>query len=308
MPSPRGNARTAARRAYRDVTPALLRQRSLFMSGAGQATYGGRFLSLCRFFDRCVRGLARRQGAEEHCYPALIPVATLRRLEYFASFPQLAMLATHFTDRTAAAAGRGARLAGPSHALSPALCYHTYGFLRGRTVPGPRWCVTATGSCFRFEGGATRRTPERLRHFTMREVVFFGSAADVERRRRRLMQSVRRLAAATGIDVTLEEAHDAFFLGTSRAKRLLQKLKKLKYELRAGVGAGRAVAIASFNRHEAFFGTRMDIRLPGGTVAHSGCAAFGIERWAYAFLCQNGLDVARWPARVRQSVLRHETR
>src|SRR5262249_59900604 len=121
-----------------------------------------------------------------------------------------------------------------------------------------------------------------------------------ERRRRRLMGGALRLATRTGIAAGLEEAHDAFFLGASRGRRLLQKLKKLKYELRAGVGARRTVAIASFNHHAGFFGTRMNIRLPGGAIANSGCAAFGIERWAYAFLCQTRSDLSRWPVPVRR--------
>jgi seryl-tRNA synthetase len=314
MPSARDSATPARGKRYWDVVPALLRERSLVISGIGQVTYGGRFLSVCRFFDRCLRNLARRYHADEHSYPALIPVETLRQLEYFASFPQFATFATHFKDRAAASgsaavAGRPGRgLAEPRHVLSPAVCYHTYAFLRGRTLARPQWCVTAAERCFRFEGGTMRRTPERLWNFTMRELVFFGATVEVERRRRRLVTSVRRLAAATGIAADMVEAHDAFFLGASRGKRLLQKLKKLKFELRAGIRDGRTVAIASFNHHEDFFGSRMNIRLPGGTIASSGCAAFGIERWAYAFLCQNGPEVARWPPRVRRWMLRHEAR
>jgi len=49
----------------------------------------------------------------------------------------------------------------------------------------------------------------------------------------------------------------------------------------------------------------MNIRLAGGGLAHSGCAAFGIERWAYAFFCQNGPDSARWPERINRYVRRH---
>ena len=73
-------------------------------------------------------------------------------------------------------------------------------------------------------------------------------------------------------------------------------------------GEGRDVAIASFNSHGDFFGRRMNIRLPGGEVAHSGCVAFGLERWAYAFFCQNGLDAARWPAPLRRQARNDDPR
>jgi seryl-tRNA synthetase len=307
-------ARSGAGKRDRDVPGALLRERSVVFQGPGQIAYGGRFLALCRFFDGCFRGLARRHGAAEEAYPPLIRVATLRRLGYFSSFPQLATFATHFRDGAAvgrlAVPGRrpGPGLAVPTHVLSPALCYHTYDLLRGRTLGRPAWRITAAGPCFRYEKSRSRRAPERLWSFTMREIVFFGPAAEVARVRRRLMAAVARLALATGVAGRLDVGQDAFFVGASRGKRLLQALKKLKYELRAGVDGGRTLPVASFNLHETFFGARMQIRLPEGAIAHSGCAAFGIERWAYAFLSQNGLDPARWPERVRRAVARHEAR
>src|SRR5262245_66150420 len=129
MPTARARAGTAGARRYRDITPALWREGSLVRNGIGQATYRGRFLLLCRFFDGRLHGLARRHGAEEHCYPALISVETLRRLDYFSSFPQLATFAAHVRDRRAAreAAGTGTppTRAAPSHVLSPASGYHT---------------------------------------------------------------------------------------------------------------------------------------------------------------------------------------
>jgi len=100
-------------------------------------------------------------------------------------------------------------------------------------------------------------------------------------------------------------ATDSFFLGPSRGKFLLQKLKQLKHELRAPVGDGTDLAIASFNHHESFFTRRMNIRFADGTPAASGCVAFGIERWSYAFLSQNGLEIDGWPEPVRRFVSRH---
>jgi len=141
----------------------------------------------------------------------------------------------------------------------------------------------------------------------MREIVFFGSSQSVERIRCNLINSVSRLSRAVGIVAEIEEATDPFFLGKSRGKRLLQRLKKLKYELRANYKANDRLAVASFNNHEDFFGKRMNIRLPNGAIAHSGCVAFGIERWAFAFLCQNGLETRRWPARLQRAIFRNET-
>ena len=48
------------------------------------------------------------------------------------------------------------------------------------------------------------------------------------------------------------------------------------------------------SRELGFYG----IHLPDGRHAESACMGFGLERWAYAFLAQKGLDRSRWPARV----------
>jgi seryl-tRNA synthetase len=282
----------AKRKRCWNVTPALVSEGSLFASGAGQWIRRGPFLAVCNFFDERLRALARNCGAEEHSYPAMIRAEVLRELDYFSSFPELATFATHSNG-------------GRDHVLSPAVCYHTYQLLRNQELSRHPYYVTAAGNCFRFEGKALTETPERLWNFTMREVIFFGRAVEVVRIRKRLMGAVPKLAATAGLETTLEEATDPFFLGGARGKVLIQRLKKLKYELKARISRDRALALASFNNHEDFFAKRMNIRLAGGGLAHSGCAAFGIERWAYAFFCQNGPDSARWPERINRYVRRH---
>ena len=80
----------------------------------------------------------------------------------------------------------------------------------------------------------------------------------------------------------------------------MQQLLPLKYELRLRVdSAGRSIAAASFNNHEQHFGRAFSIRLASGDYAHTGCVAFGWERWVIAFVNQHGPDENRWPQIVR---------
>jgi len=53
------------------------------------------------------------------------------------------------------------------------------------------------------------------------------------------------------------------------------------------------------NYHQDFFGRSLNISLPDGTPAHTGCVAFGLERFAFAFLAQYGFDLSNWPEEVR---------
>jgi seryl-tRNA synthetase len=80
----------------------------------------------------------------------------------------------------------------------------------------------------------------------------------------------------------------------------MQQVQPLKYELRLKVsGDGRSIAAASFNNHQTHFGRSFSIRQPGGEFAHSGCVAFGWERWVIAFVAQHGVREDDWPIQVR---------
>jgi seryl-tRNA synthetase len=58
----------------------------------------------------------------------------------------------------------------------------------------------------------------------------------------------------------------------------------------------------SFNYHMDHFGALWHIGLHDGGVAHTGCVGFGIERLVLALLKHHGLDPARWPQAVRETL------
>ena len=85
-------------------------------------------------------------------------------------------------------------------------------------------------------------------------------------------------------------ATDPFFLGAADPKFAMQKLDCRKHEVVCD-----GVAIASINRHGEYFGERMEISTASGR-AHSGCVAFGLERWLGALQRRYGSKPADWPA------------
>jgi seryl-tRNA synthetase len=110
-------------------------------------------------------------------------------------------------------------------------------------------------------------------------------------------------------------AGDPFFLGDGAAERSWsQRMLKLKYELRlplddsadsadsSGSGGGRDVAVGSFNFHEQHFAKAFEITDETDEPVFTGCAGFGLERLAYAFLCRHGVDPRGWPEDVRAAV------
>lgn len=257
----------------------------------------GPVLDAFRRIREAVAGLALRETREEWRPPPAVSLETLRRARYFSSFPQWLTVASHLSDDPAALervarasdpADAVARAqAPPAAALPPAVCYHVYDALRDTTLEADARLLTAEGTCWRHEGEAMRPL-ERGWAFTMREVVCLGDGDTVEAFRERLLERALELADALGLEARVEEATDPFFAPTARGKALLQGVKGLKRELLLPAGDGRWTAAASFNHHETFFGDAFGIRLASGAPAHTGCAAFGLERWLLAVLVVRG--------------------
>ena len=186
-----------------------------------------------------------------------------------------------------------------NHSLAPAVCYHAYPEFEGQTLPGEPTLLTAVGRCYRDEDG--NHIPlERLWEFTMREIIILGTREQVEAARHALVSQVSHLVTALDLDATIDAATDPFFAAGDEGRRLMQRAGALKHELQLAIdAAGRTIAAASFNHHQDFFGTRFAIQLADGTPAHSGCVAFGLERWVLALFAQHGVDESEWPAGVR---------
>jgi seryl-tRNA synthetase len=229
--------------------------------------------------DRRITDLAVPLSPAHVDPPLLLSREFLTRVEFFSSFP-----------RRAVAAGR----TGPVQ--PPATCYRLFQALQGTDLKEPL-LATLTGPCFRKEA---RYDDGHLRVFTMREVVFIAPEDQVTEARDELGSASLRLAQDLGLGARLEEAEDPFFAESGRAKRLLQRLLRLKMELVAPA-LGGPLPLASFNLHQDFFGTRLGITLDG-TPAWSGCAAWGIERWRLALEERWDKEPSAWPGSVRHTL------
>jgi hypothetical protein len=296
----------------RDALLATLRARGeLWEPAPGIVGLRGRPLALLRRIEGRIAALCAGETEDEWAVPAAIPLSTLERAGYFASFPHWLTVASHLTDAPEVleriAASRDAAVAAAdavvpaTTALPPAVCYHVYAALTGSTIPN-RCIVTAQGCCWRHE--RDRLAPlERGWSFTMREIVCIGTEAECVAFRDRGIKLARWLATGLGLDSSVEPAEDPFFAPTSRGRALLQRVKGLKQELRLPIGDGETVAASSFNIHEQFFGDAFDIRLATGEPAYTACVAFGLERWLLAALVHDQSALAmNSDSRVRQEV------
>lgn len=172
----------------------------------------------------------------------------------------------------------------------PAVCYQVYPQLEGARLD--RTCLfDITGYCYRHERS---HEPGRMRSFRMRELVCIGAPKDVVEWREAWLERGREWLASLGLDVSIEAATDPFFGGAARLMQPLQEREQLKWELVTNVDTETRQAVASSNYHKDHFGSTFEIRAADG-VAHSACAAFGLERIALAVLNVHGESPESWP-------------
>ncbi len=299
-----------------DPMEALLARKEVKPEAVGIFAVGPLLSRLIQFFEGLFLELADSFDAAPYRFPTLIPARYLERVNYFRAFPHSLSFVTHLrTDldaidhfaQHAACDEHGLNepltsFAGIETLLSPAVCYHLYFALADQPLPGGQVVATAVGTCFRYEA-INLTSLERLWNFTMREVIFVGAKDFVLQSREIARQRMAAVFEKIGLAYRVESANDPFFIGEFRKQAAFQSAFQLKFEIRARLPFKEStLAVGSYNYHQDFFGRQLNITLPDGSPAHTGCVAFGLERMAFAFLAQYGLEPSGWPEFVRQAL------
>jgi seryl-tRNA synthetase len=269
---------------------------------------GADFVRVREAFTDAVARAAVPDDAEAMRFPPLLPRYQIEKNGYLGSFPHLAGSIFSFEGSDAQALDLEAR-AGKHEdwselqsmtdvVLLPAACYPVYPEIAKRGTLAPGGAVVDTGSSWVFRHEASD-DPARLQIFHMYELVRIASPDDVAAFRNSWLPRAVDLFGRLGLDTTSELATDPFFGRAGRMLAANQRDQELKFELVATIGGPEPTAIASFNYHQDHFGQEYGMHLEDGSVAHTGCVAFGIERCTLALFRANGLDLAAWPPEVR---------
>ena len=266
----------------------------------GQSAFSGPALRLFRRLDALFLEWAAGSAAAEHHFPTFIAAGALERMDYFRSFPHLVTFPVSLepSDDNLKAFTSGtpvspqgeiqlARAAPIRDVLTPAACYHFYAHHQGARLDAPL-LLTTRATCFRREAHYAPLT--RQWSFAMRELVCIGTSDEVQAFLGRCRDQVSAFVRRVGLALEWKPATDPFFDPTRSPKYVAQKVEPIKTEM----VFGGDLAIGSVNFHRQHFGAAFDIRR-GGEEAHSGCVAFGLERWMLAFAATFGADESSWP-------------
>jgi seryl-tRNA synthetase len=192
-------------------------------------------------------------------------------------------------------------LAATDLVLTPAACYQVYPIIAARGgVPSDGTIVDVESYCFRRETSAELG---RMQAFRMREYVCIGTPERAFAFREQWKAEACELATRLGVPFSLQPASDPFFGRAGKLMALNQVQQALKFELLIPVNSENApTACMSFNYHQDHFGTTWGLRTDDGAVAHTACAAFGLDRLTIALFATHGLDLDAWPQAVREAL------
>ncbi|UJF33163.1 class-II aminoacyl-tRNA synthetase family protein [Paenibacillus hexagrammi] len=302
-----------------DIIAELVERKAIKVLEPGLFIFREPFSSLMRFLDYSfVTKIAKRfEGLQEESYPAVIHAETLNKTNHFTSFPEHIHFLTHlredldvietFSQSIREAGGWNKdhqleldrNMPKPNFTMNPSTCYHCYEGLQDEILEGEGVVVTAIAKCHRFES-KNHTDFGRLLDFSMREIIFVGKPDFVKENRLKSIEYLKELAVEWNVDSLLEIANDPFFTNDFQVKASFQRNQEMKYELRLTIPSiKKSIACSSVNFHSNTFGNAFNIKM-GKRNAVTGCVGFGIERWAFAFLAQYGLDEQLWPAAFRE--------
>ncbi|MGY5780047.1 amino acid--[acyl-carrier-protein] ligase [Rhizobium sp. LEGMi135b] len=271
----------------------------------------GQFEDVISAFERLIDTFGGADGAEAIRFPPGMNRAFFETSGYMKSFPQLAGTVHSFC---------GSELDHMSLlkcmevgddwtkdqqatdiVLTPAACYPLYPTVAKRgAIPENGALYDLQSYCFRHEPS---KDPARQQLFRMREYVCMGSEKHVTDFRQSWMDRGVEMMKAVGLDVTIDVANDPFF---GRAGKMLannQRDQNLKFELLIPItSTAKPTACMSFNYHQDAFGTKWGLNFADGSVVHTACVGFGLERIALALFHTHGLDVKEWPESVRKAL------
>ncbi|AYG61057.1 amino acid--[acyl-carrier-protein] ligase [Rhizobium jaguaris] len=271
----------------------------------------GQFEDVIAAFERLIDKFGGADGAEAIRFPPGMNRAFFEKSGYMKSFPQLAGTVhsfcgselDHMSLLKCMEVGEDwtKDQEATDIVLTPAACYPLYPTVAKRgALPDDGALFDLQSYCFRHEPS---KDPARQQLFRMREYVCMGSEKHVTDFRQSWMDRGVEMMKAVGLDVAIDVANDPFF---GRAGKMLannQRDQNLKFELLIPItSTAKPTACMSFNYHQDAFGTKWGLNFEDGSVVHTACVGFGLERIALALFHTHGLDVKEWPESVRKAL------
>jgi seryl-tRNA synthetase len=276
------------------------------MGVSGLVGRGAVFEDVIGRFDDYVSQVGKVDNAERFRFPPLVSRTNFERSEYLKAFPNLIGSVHSFLggdkehgellSMVERGENWGRMLDTTDVMLTPAACYPLYPMVAG-VVAGDGRLFDVYSYCFRHEPSDD---PARMQAFRMREFVRVGSLESVRTFRDTWLERGIAILRAVGLPGEAVIANDPFFGRRGRMLAADQRDQSLKFELIVPITSKeKPTACVSMNYHQEHFSHLFGIHMSDGSLAHTACIGFGLERIALALFKFHGFEPSRWPASVR---------
>jgi seryl-tRNA synthetase len=291
-----------------DFTRSILEAGLLEESGvAGVYHRSFEFEKIIRGIENCVSSAGGDEKRRQLFCSPVMARSTLARCGFLTSFPDLVGTISSFAGSEADLPVLMERidngddwselLTGTQLAMCSAACQNVYPLLVDQPIPAHGLVYEVQAQCFRHEPSDDLA---RMLSFRQHEFVYIGTEHNA-REHAELWRS-RFCDLLDGLQISYEVvvANDPFFGRMGRLLADSQRQRSLKYEFVAPITSEVPQSMGSENFHEDHFGTSFGLSMSDGSVAHSSCVGFGLERVALALLFRHGVNTATWPAEIRK--------
>lgn len=262
--------------------------------------YNGNYIRLVKKLDYLFLEIALKYQAQERVYPIMLDDVNMEKNRYHKKFPQniysvfsLPHDYNKIDNIRETETIESDMFRHSNYYLRPCICYHSYGEIM-QSVLNKGLTFTASGPCFRHES-KWRLDPFRKEQFLMREIILVDDKETILGKRDQIMKDVWILFKELGLIGHIGNASDPFFFYNDSKKATFQLMSNAKYELVYKRSNKDDVAITSFNYCDTELCRTFNIKKQAGEYYHSGCIAFGVERWAAAILDLYGDNANDWP-------------
>ena len=259
----------------------------------GIFTLRGKFLNYFNNLDSFLIKRANYKKYENIFVHNMLPLESFINNGYLLNFPHHVMFASNlkrdlkFIDRASSLQDVkkiNQMIEDPKLVMSPCVCYHVFETFKNSNINSNK-VFNSISSCNRFES-INYSTFERLQSFTMREYVGFGSQRFIKFFLQDNINFFKKVFIKNRIKFKIVTANDPFFSQKGIKKMNYQSLNNLKFELQFWLpNEKKWLAVGSFNNHQDVLTKKYNINFNKNNL-HSGCVAWGYERFVYAIISQ----------------------
>lgn len=259
----------------------------------GIFTLRGKFLNYFNNLDIFLLKRADYKKYENIHVHNMLPLESFIDNGYLLNFPHHVMFASNlkrdlkFIDRASSLQDVkkiSQMIEDPKLVMSPCVCYHVFETFKNANINSNK-VFNSISSCNRFES-INYSTFERLQSFTMREYIGFGSQKFIESFLQDNINFFKKIFIKNKIKFKIVTANDPFFSQKGIKKMNYQSLNNLKFELQFWLpNEKKWLAVGSFNNHLDVLTKKYKINFNKNNL-HSGCVAWGYERFVYAIISQ----------------------